>query len=177
MRTIRVWMALACFLALGVGTASAQPNRKPGLWEITSTQTWQQSPIPPNLPPQAAAAMAAAFGGGPHTTQVCLTQAWIDKYGAPIPQSHGSCQATNVVLKPNGMTADWVCSGQMTGKGTMESSWDDSDHAKGKMHFAGTMQGGRSPNPIPVEFTVNSESVYKGPDCGSVQPPPMPKDH
>jgi hypothetical protein len=174
MRKTRTWLTLGgCLVALAI-VAWAQINRKPGLWEITSNMTWQQSPFPPNMavPPAA----AAALGGGPHTTQVCLTQAWIDKYGAPIPQSRNSCQPANVVLKPNSMTADWVCSGAMTGKGTLESAWDDAEHAKGKMHFVGTMNAGRSPNPIPVEFTVVSESVYKGSDCGSVQPLQMPAE-
>jgi hypothetical protein len=176
MRSNRLWIALGCGLCAVAIFAWAQPNRKPGLWEITSTMTWQQSPFPPGMPMPPAA--AAAFGGGPRTTQVCLTQAWIDRYGAPIPQSRAGCQATNVVLKANSMTADWVCTGPgpMIGKGTLESAWDDTDHAKGKMHFVGTMGAGRSPNPIPVEFTVESESVYKGADCGSVQPIQLPPD-
>ena len=133
--------------------------------------TWQQSPMPPGmtLPPGA----NTPFGGGPHTTQVCLTQAMINKYGAPMPQSRNSeCQISNVVLKANSMTADWVCSGRMAGKGTLESSWADPDHAIGKVHFAGVMQMG--PNSTPVEYTIESSSVYKGPDCGSVKPLPMP---
>ena len=114
------------------------------------------------------------FGGGPRTTQVCLTQAMIDKYGAPLPQTHSGCLINNVVMKPNSMSADWICSGRMVGKGSFESSWNDPDHAKGRVHFAGNMQMGQSSTPI--EFTVESSSVYKGPDCGSVQPLPMPAD-
>jgi|SRR5271168_3553374 len=174
MRKTRVWITLACCVFAVVIAAWSQANRKPGLWETTSTQTWQQSPFPPGMPmpPQA----AAMFGGAPHTTQVCLTQAWIDKYGAPVPQSRNNCQISNVALKPTSMSADWVCTGQMAGKGSVESSWDDPDHAKGKVHFVGAMQGGRSPNPIPIEFTITSESTYKGPDCGSVQPLQIPPD-
>ncbi len=175
MRKYRLCIATGCCLFAVAILAWAQINRKPGLWEITSTMTWQQSPFPPGM--QMPPAASAAFGGGPRTTQVCLTQAWIDRYGAPLPQSRGNCQATNVSLKPNGMTGDWVCTGPMAGKGTLESTWDDPEHAKGKMHFVGTMQAGRSPNPIPVEFTMTSESVYKGSDCGSVQPLQMPPEN
>ena len=97
----------------------------------------------------------------------------IDKYGAPTPQSrNGECQISNVVLKATSMTADWVCSGRMAGKGTLESSWVVPDHAVGKVHFMGAMQMG--PNSKPIEYTIESSSVYKGPDCGSVQPAPMP---
>jgi hypothetical protein len=173
MRKTRVWITMSCCLFAMAIFAWGQTQRKPGLWEITSTQTWQQSPFPPNMPMPPAA--AAAFGGGPRTTQICLTQAWIDRYGAPTPQSR-DCQVANVSLRPNSMTADWVCNGRMVGKGTLESSWDETGTAKGKVHFAGTMQGGRSPNPMPIEFTIESVSTYKGPDCGSVQPLQMPPE-
>jgi hypothetical protein len=166
MRNHRTVLAVsACVLALSL-FAWAQ-SRKPGLWEMTSTMTWQQSPLPPGmtLPPGA----NSPFAGGPRTSQVCLTQAQIDKYGAPTPQSrNGDCQIQNVVLKDTSMTADWVCTGRMSGKGSLQSSWAEPDHAKGTVHFVGTMQMG--PRSTPVEFTIESTSVYKGSDCGSVQP-------
>ena len=170
MRTTRIWITLGCCL-LAV-SAWGQSGRKPGLWEMTTNMTWQKSPFPSNaqMPPQA----AAAFSGGPRTTQVCLTQAWIDRYGAPVPQSHGGCQVTNVSLKLTGMTADMVCTGHLSGRGTVESDWSMGDTARGKVHFTGTMQMG--PNATPIEWTVESTSVYKGPDCGSVQPMAPPKE-
>ena len=166
MRIHRAVLAVsACVLALGIFAWSQ--SRKPGLWEMTSNMTWQQSPLPPGikLPP----GVNSPFAGGPTTSQVCLTQAQIDKYGAPTPQSHnGDCTVQNVVLKDTSMSADWVCTGRMAGKGTLQSSWAEPDHAKGTVHFVGTMQmGARS---TPVEFTIESTSVYKGADCGSVQP-------
>ncbi len=139
--------------------AGAQSLRKPGLWEMTTTMSWQQAGMPPGMT---------------HTTQVCLTQAMINKYGAPVPQSNNDCKISNVVLHATSMTADMVCSGRMAGKATLESSWTDPNHAIGKMHFVGTMQMG--PNSRTVEYTVNSSSVYKGPDCGSVAPLPMPQN-
>jgi len=171
MRKTRVSIILGCCLLAVAMLAWAQANRKPGLWEMTTTMIWQQSPMPPGMtmPPGA----NSPFGGGPHTTEVCLTQAMIDKYGAPMPQSrNGECQISNVVLKPTSMTADWVCTGRMAGKGTLESSWTDPNHAVGKVHFTGIMQMGQ--NSRPVEYTIESSSIYKGSDCGSVKPPPMP---
>jgi hypothetical protein len=171
MRKTPVRIALGCCLLAVAMLTLAQAVRKPGLWEMTTTMTWQQSPLPPGMTmPQGA---NSAFGGGPHTTEVCLTQAMIDKYGAPMPQSrNGECQISNVVLQATSMTADWICTGRMAGKGTLESSWTDPDHAIGKVHFTGTMQMGQ--NSRPAEYTVESSSVYKGSDCGSVKPPPMP---
>lgn len=172
MRRASVWILLFCCL-LAVAVCQAQGTRKPGLWEMTSTMTWQQSPMPPGMSMPAGG--NSPFGGGPHTTQVCVTQAMIDKYGAPPPQSRNNqCQMSNVQMRPNGMTADWICSGMMAGKGTVESSWTDGDHATTKVHFAGTMQMG--PNPRPVEYTIQTTSVYKGSDCGSVKPMQMPSN-
>lgn len=158
-------------LVLGL-FAWAQEARKPGLWEITTSMTWQQTPFPAGMqmPPQA----AAAFGGGPHTTQYCLTQAMIDKYGAPLPQSRGNCQVANLQKTSNSMSADWICTGPMSGKGTLESHFSGDGTAKGKVHFVGTMQMGQ--NSTPIEWTAESTSVYKGSDCGSVKPPPMPSE-
>jgi hypothetical protein len=151
-----VLVAGACVLALGI-FAWAQ-TRKAGLWEATSTMTWQQAPFPAGMGP----------AGGPHTTQVCVTQDQIDKYGTVPPQTRGDCQVTNIVKKATGMTADMVCSGHVNGQGTIEASWTDDSHSTAKVHFTGAMQMG--PNSKPVEWTVESTSVYKGADCGSVKP-------
>jgi hypothetical protein len=153
-----------CLFVLAI-FAWAQSVRKPGLWEMTATMTWQQSPMPAGMtmPPVTT------------NTQVCLTQEMINKYGAPMPQSrNGDCKIANVVLHATSMTADWICSGRMPGKGTLESSWADPNHAIGKVHFVSTIQMG--PNSKIIEYTINTSSVYKGPDCGSVAPPPMPQN-
>jgi hypothetical protein len=112
------------------------------------------------------------FSGAPRTTQVCVTQAQIDKYGAPFQPGRGDCQVTDVQLKLTGMTASMVCTGQMSGNGTVTMSWTIPDQAKTHVHFTGTLHMG--PNTKPVEWTQDSTSVYKGPDCGSVQPLSLP---
>ena len=134
-----VRIALYCCIAAAAVLALAQ-GRKPGLWEMTSTMTWQQSPFPANMP--APPAGNSPFGGGSHVSQVCLTQEAIDRFGAPMPQSRGGCQVENVVKSSNSMKADWVCSGAMSGKGTLESHWSEDGHATGKVHFVGSMQMG-----------------------------------
>ena len=92
----------------------------------------------------------------------------IDKFGAPTPQSHNNqCQISNVHLNPGSMTADWVCSGMMAGKGFIRVLLVRlPDLTTGKVHFEGSMQMGQ--NATPIEYTILSTSVYKGPDCGSV---------
>jgi hypothetical protein len=166
MRKIRVLIIMGCCLFAITLTASSQAARKPGLWETTSTMSWQKSPLPPgvNLPP----GMKSPFSGMTVTAQTCYTQEMIDKYGGPMSRPQGGCKITNIVQKPNGMSADLVCTGNMSGKGEVWSSWTDSNHTSGKMHFAGTMQSGQ--NSTPVEWTTTFTSTYKGPDCGNVKP-------
>ena len=60
MRKTRVWITMCFCLFAAAFFASAQSTRKPGLWEMTTTMTWQQSPMPPG----AQAPPGAAFGGG-----------------------------------------------------------------------------------------------------------------
>lgn len=170
MRATRLSLILTTFCLVATAFAGAQ-GRKPGLWEMTSTMTWQQSPFPAGMTPPA----GSPFAGGPRTTQVCLTQAIIDKYGAPPPQSRaGECSFANVQKSDHGMTGNMVCSGRMTGNGTVESSWTDSEHATGKVHFTGTVQGRNGT--MPVEWSTESTSVFKSADCGSVQPLTIPAD-
>lgn len=152
----------ACVLVLGL-FAWAQ-GRKAGLWEVTSEMTWQQSPFPAGMPSMGNHGPM----GGPHTSQVCLTQQQLDKYGTIPPQTRGDCKVTNVDKKADGVTAEMECTGAMQGKGTMQATWADDSHTSSTVHFIGEMQMG--PNPHPVEWTMHSRSVYKGADCGSVKP-------
>jgi hypothetical protein len=156
---------MGCCLFVVTIFAGAQAIRKPGLWVTTSNMTWQHSPMPNGM---------TMPSMGPQTTQVCLTQAWIDKYGAPMAQNSKDCQISNVSLHATGMTADMVCTGRMAGKGTLSSSWSDGNSARGKVHFAGSMQMGS--NSMPIEWTMDFSSAYKGADCGSVKPLPLPSN-
>jgi len=39
------------------------------------------------------------------------------------------------------MTADWVCSGQMSGKGSLESNWSEPDHARARFTLSDHADG------------------------------------
>jgi hypothetical protein len=163
--------AVYCLFAVA-STVHGQ-GRKPGLWEITAQMTWQQAPFPTSA--QTPAGANAPSSAGPHTIQYCLTQDMIDRFGAPMPQSQAGCTFTNVSKTSSSMSAQMVCTGgAFSGKGDMESHWSANGTAKGRMHFVGSIPMGQTSRP--VEWTVNSTSVYKGPDCGSVKPPPMPPE-
>ena len=171
MRKTKLWTGMACCcLSLVAIVAWAQSSRKPGLWEATTTMTFQQSPMPPGMqaPP------GSPFSGAPRTTQVCVTQAMIDKYGGPLPQNRGQCQVSKVNMTPTGMTATLTCSGQVSGTGDVVTTFSDTNSVHTKVHFTGTMQMG--PQSRPIEWTSETTSAYKGPDCGSVQPITIPSD-
>jgi hypothetical protein len=159
MRPTRVWIAFCCCVLALAAFAWAQ-SRRPGLYEVTTEMTWQQSPLP--------AGMNGGPMHGPHTSQVCVSQEQIDKYNGVPPQTRGDCQVTNMAKRPDGYTADISCTGQMTAKGTVDAAYTEDGHGKTKIHMIGTMQMG--PNSKPVEYTLTSDSTYKGADCGSVKP-------
>ncbi len=164
MRLMRVPALFGCLFALAA-LAWGQ-NGKPGLYENTSEMSWQQSPFPPGMtmPP----GMKSPFGGGKHTSLTCLTADDLERYGAVPPESQGNCRVTSVSKHAKGMTAEMVCSGEMEGKATVEAAWLQDGRSKGKVHFVGTMQAGA--DSLPVEWTTEYISVYKGPDCGRVKP-------
>ena len=154
MRWSKVCFALCCCLVAFAALAEGQ-GRRPGLYETTSDMSWQQSPMPPGM---------TMPGGGPHTSQSCVTQAQLDRYGGVPPQSQRDCRITSVSRTARGMTAQMVCTGEMNGNATVESAWQPDGKSKGKIHFIGTMQE------LPVEWTIDYISAFKGPDCGSVKP-------
>jgi hypothetical protein len=168
MRATTVKITLSCsFLAMAVFAWTQ--TRRPDLWEMTTTTTWQQSPLPAIL-----SGANSPFAGGTNTTRVCLTQAQIEKYGAMDPHTlGGACQVNNIVKKANSMTADMICSGTMNGKGSLESSWNDDQHTKGKVHFVGVLQAGTTA--VPMEWTSEYTSVFKDTDCGDVKPLVVPE--
>jgi hypothetical protein len=170
MRKTRVSFSVACCLLALTAVVQAQSKQKPGLWEVTTTMSMGGQGMPAS--PQHPGMGSGGPMGGPHTTQVCVTQAMIDKYGGPYsnPQ-HGDCQVTNISLKDNGMTAVIACTGQLATTGTVESTFGDGT-SETKVHMTGTMQMG--PNSRPIDINLQSRSVYKGADCGSVQPMALP---
>lgn len=155
MKKTLIWATLGCCLIALAATAQGQSKQKPGLWEVT-TQMNMGMPGAPAMPPR--------------TSQVCVTQAMIDRYGGAYnnPQN-GSCQTSNVVITPTGMSANVSCTGRMAMTGTVQATFVDANTTKTTMQMSATMPNGQSMN-----MTMQMTSTYKGSDCGNVQPPPMP---
>lgn len=152
-------IGVCCLFAAAIGLFG--DPRKPGLWEFTTTTTWQKTPIVPGQESE-------RLKGGTRTSQVCLTQEMIEQMGALLPQSHGQCTLENKHIEPGQVTADYVCSGLMTGRGALKSVWSDPNHMTGTVHFTGSLRVG--PDEQPIEWTTESHAVFKSIDCGSVKP-------
>jgi hypothetical protein len=174
-KTVVLIMLGCCFSAL-TAVAQGLSKSKPGLWEVTSSMNMAGMPQMPQMPQGAQmppGMQMPASPYAPHTTQVCVTQAMIDKYGGPYSNPpRGDCKMTDISVKPDGMTANIQCSGQITATGTVKSTYVDANTAKTSVHLAGTMQMG--PNSRPVDMTMESTSTYKGADCGDVKPVAVP---
>jgi hypothetical protein len=155
MKKTVLWTAFVCCLVALAANAHAQKG-KPGLWEVTTSMSM---PGMPQMP-----------GMGARTSQVCVTQAMIDKYGGPYsnPQ-RGNCTVTNVSVTATGMTANLTCTGQMNMTGTVQMTIVDANTTKTTVQMNGT-----SPNGQQMNMTTQSTAVYKGADCGSVKPLAMP---
>jgi hypothetical protein len=176
MRKMNFLIGMGCCLLVTSLAAHSQSQRKPGLYEVTSTLSMGGATapqLPPNVQLPPGVQMLGAAMMAPHTTQVCVTQAMIDKFGGPSPApQHGNCQVTNVSFKPDGMTANIQCTGQMTGTGTVQATYVDANTTQSKVHMSGTMQMGQ--NSRPIDMSISSTSIYKGADCGDVKPFTMP---
>lgn len=156
-----LWI-LTCACVLIAGVAAWSQSRKAGLYDTTTNMTWQQSPFPEGMGPGTQ---------GPHKALVCVTQEQVDKFGgAPLPAREG-CSISDVVKRPDGFTATMTCNRRMNSKGPVEATFTEDGQGKIKVHMTGTMNIG--PTPRPVEYTIESTSVFKSADCGSVKPDPI----
>lgn len=153
----RTWMVLASCLLAVVVLALGQTT-KAGLYDVTTTMTWQQSPFPAGMGP----------GGGAHSSQICVSQEQVDKYHGVPPQTRPGCQMTNVSKRDDGFSAEISCPAPMTSQGTVESTYTPDGHGKTKIHMTGQMQMGSTSKTI--EYTIVTDTTYKGADCGSVKP-------
>ena len=160
-----VWFLFSvAVLVFAQGNDKPAHNGKPGLWEITTTTTWQKAPVTPGTP-------GGPPRGGTHTAQFCLTQEMIDA-GALLPQSRGSCHIQDKTVKPGSVLALYVCSGKMNGKGLIETTFSDLEHAHGSIHFEGTFDVAAHAKPI--EWTTISTSTFKSAQCTNSPAPPAP---
>ncbi len=145
---------LGCSLIAGAATAQSPIKQRPGLYDVTTQMSMD---------------MAGAPAMPPRTSQVCVTQAMIDKYGGGFSNTQAGCQSSNVVTSPTGMSATVTCTGRLNMTGTVKTTFVDADTVKTTIQMSGTLPNGQAMN-----TTTQMTFVYKGADCGSVKPPSIP---
>jgi hypothetical protein len=166
MKTLK--LAWAALLAASVCVAAHAQTSKPGLWEITSNMKMAGAP---QIPPDTLAKMKAqgikvpGLDGQQTHIKMCVTPEMVEKFGGPEPQTRAGCTLENVQRSGNGMSAELVCTGQTNGKATITATRSDSTHSAMSMHFTGTSREGR-----PMDFQMESTSVFLGESCGDVKP-------
>jgi hypothetical protein len=158
------WLSTVALVLVLPGAAFAA-HGKAGLWNISTTMSMAM----PQMPPEALAQMKAMGmsmpSGRTFTSQICMTEADVN---ADKPPSMGNdnmnCKWTNMHVTGSGMTGDLICSGQMTGKGSMQVSYTGNTHYSGQYSFTGSVEGHQQ----------NMKSSFTGDwvkaDCGAVKP-------
>lgn len=181
MRIARLFVPPLCLAIAMAISVVAQTERKAGLWKMNLTRRQQRIgesqamsvPLPANIPTETKEYL-----------EVCVSQEMLEKFGAPLPRLEGDCTVSHVTMKATAMTAKFSCRGEMAVMGSIKSNWANPSRITSTIHYSGTVQSTASrmgPGPlnesavqIPVEWNVESNSTYVGPDCGSVPPLPMP---
>ena len=156
-------------LALCCSDLATAQLHKAGLYETTTKMEITVSPFP-QMPTGTNSPMTA-----PHTSKVCVSQAYIDKYNSIMQvssSSQQSCKISSINKTATGFTGSMLCTGRTPGTATMEFNWPEPNHSNGTVHFTGQMQLG--PQLKPFEYIMHVNSTYIGSDCGSVKPIEVP---
>lgn len=160
--TILLVTVSACSIALA-GAAFSAGHMQPGLWKMSNTVDMA---IPPQILAQMKAAGITPPGGGqPMVSQMCVTAAQAAMDTPPIiERDQSGCSTQNVKASGNKVSADMVCTGQIKGKGHMETAYSGAAHYQGTYSFEGTAQG--QPQNMNMTFTGD----FVAASCGSVKP-------
>jgi Protein of unknown function (DUF3617) len=151
-----------------VSHAQSAPPVKMGLWQSTVVSTMTGIQLPPDVIEKMKAAGRPIPGSTPQTTvtQSCLTpekwnQAWQHA------QQRGDCQNTNLKQDASGMSVDIACKTERgASTGHMQISFVSAEKVHGTTHLQ--MASGRSPQPIVMDFII--DSVFQGADCKGISP-------
>ena len=168
-------LALAFISSLLVSIAnSAEPNMRPGLWEITTTSDllWLVQQVPPdqmrNLKD-----LANEYGfdmpqiqNGAATSNTCITQEMANQNNPPdFYQNQLGCTIKNATHIGKKYKLDFVCaSAQLNGNGTAEETFTSPESFAGQTKFDGTVQG----NPVNERADITGRWI--GAYCGAVKP-------
>jgi hypothetical protein len=153
-------------LLIGVLSAPAvarAEHLKAGMWRVTTGMNFDAAVA--QIPPDQLARLQSLGIHVPTvpqniTTEQCLTREQALRDAPPhIGPNDSGCTSRNEKMVGSTLSADLVCTGKMTGQGTMQISHTDPEHYSGSLSFKGTLAG-RSVN---LATTISGEWLSK--DC------------
>jgi len=166
MKTLH-WVAL--ILAYLVTPLALAAHGRPGLWQTTlSTNITQGAPSlsPEQLEKMRQMGITPPFQK-PTTVQVCVTPEMAARDDFPKamrPEDH--CQIENKNQSGDAISADFVCTGDTKGKGSVKVNYESDISYAGEIHFAGTSKLGH-----PIEFRSEFSGKWLSADCDSAKSP------
>jgi hypothetical protein len=145
MRSVAV--AAACALLLAPAALAA--HGKVGTWQVTTTMgaAGAEAGMPDlsKLPPDVQAKMKAhgvhMNTGGGITTKFCMSEDQVKNDKPQLTRADSPCKPANMKVSGNTFSADIICSGQMTGKGHIEMTFDSPEHYSGHQTMTMSMNG------------------------------------
>lgn len=161
-------------LMLSTAAKSAEPNMRPGLWEVTTSSDllWFVPQIPSDQM-QGLKDLAKEYGvdmpqieNGSAISKTCITPEMANQKNPPgLYQNEMGCVAKNVSHVGNKFRLDFDCSNdQLKGKGSAEGTFDSTEKFTGRTTFNGDVQG----NPVNEKADVSGR--WLNVSCGSVPP-------
>ncbi|HEV2677057.1 MAG TPA: DUF3617 family protein [Aliidongia sp.] len=161
---------VAIALALAAPARAADVPVDTGLWEMQMTMSMGGIQIPAETL-EKLKKMGVSPPGQPTTTtsQSCVTQQTLDKFGA-MPNQNGRCHQENLQRTDRSMSFDMVCdSPQNNAKGHVTVQFDDRTHVHGTVKMAGTHTDG-SGKTMPFSVDATQSGHWLSRECGAVQP-------
>ena len=166
-------MRLIVVIGVGMFSAVAVAQVKPGLWEMSfKSDQVKQQPMP-NLTPAQKEQMekmgirVPTTRDGAIVQQVCITQADAARNktpGAPR-ETSSECKLANQSQSGNTYRADLVCDGpNLKGKGVLKGTYASDTSYTSSYDFNGTSKG------RPVNQHHETSGKWLKADCGAVKP-------
>lgn len=161
-------------LMISPAAKSAEPNMRPGLWEVTTSSDllWFVPQIPPDQM-EGLKDLAKEYGldmpkieNGSAVSNTCITQEMATQKTPPgLYQSEMGCVTKSATRIGNQYRLDFECaSEQLKGKGAAEGTFVSMEKFAGQTTFNGFVQG----NPVNEKADITGK--WLNASCGNVKP-------
>ena len=135
---------------------------KVGLWNVTSST---EVAMPPELAAQMRKSGVKMPAAQPMTVQMCMSREEVESNTPPhLDAGATGCASKLVSQTGSAMRANVLCSGQLKGSGSIEVSYQGTEHYNGSYSFKGSSYG-RS-----TTMTTKFKGDWVKADCGNVKP-------